>query len=98
MTFSYKRLPARNDYVITLWTTPRDGAGSSTLTDRSALSAHLWDYQVPIYGHIDRQRLQSKVDTDRAGTPSRLVVVTAGGYGYEHPDGATITPITALGP
>ena len=28
----------------------------------------------------------------------RLVVVTAGGYGYEHPDGATITPITALGP
>ena len=53
---------------------------------------------MPRYGHIDRQRLQSKVDADRTGTPSRLVVVTAGGYGYEHPDGATITPITALGP
>ena len=53
---------------------------------------------MPIYGHIDRQRLQSKVDADRTGTPSRLVVVTAGGYGYEHPDGVTIAPVTALGP
>ncbi len=44
------------------------------------------------------KRLQSKVDADRTGTPSRLVVVTAGGYGYEHPDGVTIAPITALGP
>ena len=35
MTFSCKRLPTRNDYVITLWTAPRDGAGSSTLTGRS---------------------------------------------------------------
>ena len=78
--------------------TPTSGSGSSTLTDRSALSTHLWDYQVPTYGHIDRQRLQSRVDADRTGTPSRLVVVTAGGYGYEHADGVTIAPITALGP
>ena len=54
MTFSCKRLPVRNDYAITLRATPKDGAGSSTMTDRSDLSAHLWDYQVPIYGHIDR--------------------------------------------
>ena len=44
------------------------------------------------------KRFRSKVDADRTGTPSRLVVVTAGGYGYEHPGGVTIAPITALGP
>ena len=44
------------------------------------------------------KRLQSRVDADLTGTPSRLVVVTAGGYGYEHPDGVTIAPVTALGP
>lgn len=44
------------------------------------------------------KRLQSKVNTERTGMPSRLVVITAGGYGYEHPAGVTIIPITALGP
>ncbi len=44
------------------------------------------------------KRLAGKVDADRTGPPARLVVITAGGYGYEHPDGATVVPITALGP
>ena len=44
------------------------------------------------------RRLHRRVDTDRTGAPARLVVVTAGGYGYEHPEGVTVVPITALGP
>ena len=43
-------------------------------------------------------RLRARVDPSRVGEPARLVVVTAGGYGYEHPDGVTVVPITALGP
>lgn len=43
-------------------------------------------------------RLRKRVDASRTGEPARLVVVTAGGYGYEHPDGVTVVPITALGP
>ncbi len=44
------------------------------------------------------KRLRKRVDTSRTGEPDRLVVVTAGGYGYEHPAGVTVVPITALGP
>lgn len=44
------------------------------------------------------RRLRRRIDADRTGGPDRLVVVTAGGYGYEHPDGATVVPITSLGP
>ena len=43
-------------------------------------------------------RLQNRVDPDRSGKPSRLVIITASGYGYEHEDGVSIVPITALGP
>ncbi len=44
------------------------------------------------------KRLHKRIDADRTGKPSRLMVVTAGGYGYEHPEGVTVVPITALGP
>ncbi len=30
--------------------------------------------------------------------PSKLLVVTAKGYAYEHPDGVTVAPVGALGP
>ncbi|WP_419850955.1 ATP-binding protein [Candidatus Poriferisocius sp.] len=43
-------------------------------------------------------RLRSRVDPDRSGTPSRLVIITASGYGFEHPEGVSIIPITALAP
>ena len=43
-------------------------------------------------------RLRERVDAGRTGEPARLVVVTAGGYGYEHPEDVTIVPISALGP
>jgi len=43
-------------------------------------------------------RLRKRVDPDRTGEPARMVVVTSGGYGYEHPEGVTVVPITALGP
>lgn len=44
------------------------------------------------------RRLAAKVDTDRAGPPAKLVVVTASGYSYERPDGVSVASITTLGP
>ena len=43
-------------------------------------------------------RLRDKVDTARIGEPSKLLIITATGYGYDRPDGTTVAPITALGP
>lgn len=43
-------------------------------------------------------RLRDKVDTSRVGEPSKLLIITATGYGYDRPDGTTVIPITALGP
>lgn len=43
-------------------------------------------------------RLRDKVDTSRVGEPSKLLIITATGYGYDRPDGTTVLPITALGP
>lgn len=42
--------------------------------------------------------LRDRVDTARMGEPRKLCVVTAGGAGFELPDGIAIIPITALGP
>ena len=44
------------------------------------------------------RRLRNRVDVARMGEPSKLMVVTAGGYGFEYPDGTAVVPITALGP
>ena len=44
------------------------------------------------------RRLREQVDPDRMGEPSKLMVITAGGYGFEYPDGIAVVPITALGP
>ena len=44
------------------------------------------------------RRLRDRVDTERMGEPSKLMVVTAGGYGFEFSDGIAVVPITALGP
>ena len=44
------------------------------------------------------KRLRDRVDAERTGEPARLVVVTAGGYSYEHPEGVSVVSITALGP
>jgi len=43
-------------------------------------------------------RLRDKVDTARIGEPSKLLIITATGYGYDRPDGTTVVPVTALGP
>lgn len=43
-------------------------------------------------------RLQNRVDPHRSGTPSRLIIITATGYAYEHNDGVTVIPVTALAP
>ena len=43
-------------------------------------------------------RLRAKLDRARTGDPTRLLVITAGGYGYERPDGICVVPITSLGP
>ena len=42
-------------------------------------------------------RLRDKVDDSRMPAPSRLLIITAAGYGYDRPDGTTVLPITALG-
>jgi predicted AAA+ superfamily ATPase len=41
-------------------------------------------------------RLRDRVDTEVAGEPTALVVVTATGYGYVRKDGVTVVPIGAL--
>lgn len=33
----------------------------------------------------------------RMPAPSKLLIVTATGYGYDRPDGTTVLPITSLG-
>lgn len=43
-------------------------------------------------------RFRQKVDTDRAGPPAFLAVVTASGYAYVQPDGVQVIPIGTLGP
>lgn len=43
-------------------------------------------------------RLRSRVDIDRMGRPSALIVITATGYGFKHRDGVSIVPLATLGP
>ncbi len=44
-------------------------------------------------------KLRDRVDTDIAGRPSSLLVVTAfGDYAYTRPDGVVVAPICSLGP
>ena len=43
-------------------------------------------------------RLRAKAVADRIEPPSKLLVVTATGYGYDRPDGVAVAPITAIGP
>lgn len=42
-------------------------------------------------------RLRDRVDDSRVPAPSKLLIVTAAGYGYDRSDGTTVLPITALG-
>lgn len=44
------------------------------------------------------RKLRDRVDIARMGQPAKLMVITAGGYGYEFPDGIAVVPITALSP
>ncbi len=41
-------------------------------------------------------RVCEKVDTTITGPPTRKVVITAGGYGYDRPDGVAVVPLAAL--
>lgn len=41
-------------------------------------------------------RVCEKVDYDLTGPPTRKVVITASGYGYDRPDGVAVVPLTAL--
>ena len=44
------------------------------------------------------RKLRDEVGISRMGEPAKLMVITAGGYGYEFPDGIAVVPITALSP
>ncbi|MDM8085327.1 DUF4143 domain-containing protein [Cellulomonas cellasea] len=43
-------------------------------------------------------KFASDVDTDKAGPPAVLAVITGTGYGYTRPDGVVVVPIGTLGP
>ncbi len=43
-------------------------------------------------------KLRDRVDADRMGRPSALVIITATGYGFNHPKGVRVVPISTLGP
>ena len=43
-------------------------------------------------------RLRRRVDTNRVGEPSALVVITATGYSFNHREGVQVVPISTLGP
>lgn len=43
-------------------------------------------------------RLRGGLDRTKTRDPAGLIVVTAGGYAYERPDGVCVVPITSLGP
>ena len=43
-------------------------------------------------------KLRRRVDTSCIGEPTKLVVITGVGYGYERTDGVTVVPVAALGP
>ena len=44
------------------------------------------------------RRLRGKLDRAKTGDPAKLIVITAGGYAYERPDGVAVVPITSVGP
>ena len=44
------------------------------------------------------RRVRSKVDTQQAGEPSRLIVLTAVGRAFETVDDIAVVPVTLLGP
>jgi predicted AAA+ superfamily ATPase len=43
-------------------------------------------------------RFAAKVDTQSAGAPACLAVITASGYAYTRPDGIAVIPLATLGP
>ena len=49
-------------------------------------------------GVYSLRRLRDRIDTNQMSDPAKLIVITAGGYGFEYPDGIAVVPITALGP
>lgn len=44
------------------------------------------------------RRVRSKVDTQQAGEPTRLIVLTAVGRAFETVDDIAVVPVTLLGP
>ena len=49
-------------------------------------------------GVASLRRLRDRVDSAQMGEPRKLMVITAGGRGFEYPEGISVVPITALGP
>ncbi|MCY4162931.1 MAG: DUF4143 domain-containing protein [bacterium] len=49
-------------------------------------------------GIASLRKVRDKVDTQKAGNPSRLIVLTAVGHAFETTDNIAVVPITLLGP
>ena len=92
-----------NDWELSYY---RDSTGSEvdvilTSMDRTAWAAaevKLGGTELIEQGVRALRRLRDHVDTARMGEPSKLMVITTGGHGFEYPDGIAVVPITALGP
>lgn len=82
----------------------RDASGLEVDAIVEARSGTWMAFEVKLgQGQIDTAaetliRFASKVDTDHAGPPAALGVITATGYAYRRPDGVAVIPIGALGP
>ena len=92
-----------NDWQLSYY---RDGSGLEVDVILTSLDHAGWAAAEVKLGGTDPveqaartlRRLRERIDTARMGEPRKLMVITAGGYGFEHPDGIAVVPITALGP
>ncbi|GHT98368.1 hypothetical protein FACS1894154_03550 [Betaproteobacteria bacterium] len=44
------------------------------------------------------KKFAAKIDTQSAGSPAALCVLSASGYAYTRPDGVAVVPLGVLGP
>ncbi len=64
----------------------------------AAVEVKLGGTQLVEDGAAALRRLHKNIDITQMGEPRKLMIITAGGRGFEYPDGISVIPITALRP
>ncbi len=64
----------------------------------AAVEVKLGGTQLVEDGAAALRRLHKNIDITQMGEPRKLMIITAGGRGFEYPDGISVVPITALRP